>query len=473
MFALNLWLNVDYMEIDANPKKERIDLLLFNKNLVKSRSAAQALIKRGVVFCNGQKVLKASDQFPVDSSLTITKPLPYVGRGGEKLAGALKSFSLDLSGQVVLDIGSSTGGFTDCALQHGAKRVVAVDVGTLQFDEALKKDSRIELHEQTDIRNFVSNERFNTITIDVSFISLTEVLAKAQELLAPQGNIIALIKPQFEVGKDGLSRKGIVKDTKLLDEAVYKIKRFASQLGLEVKQLIPSPIQGGDGNQEFLAHIAQNQLPGIHTVWKPVGPSSNQFLNQLRRTLNKKKIGHAGTLDPLAEGILVIGIDREGTKLLDSCIKQNKEYLAEIFLGAVSETDDREGPVVEVPTKNAPPSREEIEKTLKELTGVISQTPPKYSALKINGKPAYERVRNGEVVNLTPRKVEIFNIEVIDYRFPTLTIKVTCGSGTYIRTLSRDIGEKLGTGAYLASLTRTRVGNFSEKTLWDFPQPTK
>lgn len=458
-----------------SPEKIRIDSLLHEKGLAKSRSSAQSLIERGFVLADGKKIEKVSQLVSPVANITITEDLPFVGRGGEKLAQALDIFKIDVVNKKALDIGSSTGGFTDCLLQRGASHVTAIDVGTDQFDKDLRNDPRITLLEQTDFRDYgkkylaSADELFDIIVIDVSFISLTEILPVARALLRPDGIIVALIKPQFEVGKDELSRGGIVRDAKLHEKVLEKVQLFSLQNDLEIKAIIDSPILGGDGNKEFLAKIEHKTLPGIHTIWKPVGASSNQYLNILRRTINKKKIGHAGTLDPLAEGILIIGIDRTGTRLMDSFMKQEKEYVASIELGATSETDDGEGPI----TKKDPhsyriPNEEAIKKALSDFIGTIDQIPPKYSALKIGGKPAYERIRKGEKFELSSRKVEIRSIDIINYKFPHLEVKVTCGSGTYIRTLAKDLGEKLQTGAYLTGLIRTRIGTMNKYTCRDF-----
>lgn len=204
----------------------------------------------------------------------------------------------------------------------------------------------------------------------------------------------------------------------------------------------------------------------IFSVNKPKGPSSNQFLNEIRRTIGIKKVGHAGTLDPLASGVLIIGIGRDGTKQMGAFMGQEKEYVAELTLGSTSVTDDAEGPISlyidqeKLQAFSQSLHEEKIEEILKEFIGNIIQIPPSYSAIKIDGKEAYKRVRDGEKVTMSPRTVSIRKIEIVSYAWPRLTLKVTCGSGTYIRTLARDVGEKLGTGAYLSELTRTRIGNF-------------
>lgn len=195
-------------------------------------------------------------------------------------------------------------------------------------------------------------------------------------------------------------------------------------------------------------------------VNKPKGISSNGLLNKIRKIAKTKKVGHGGTLDPLASGVLVVAIGRESTKKLTSSIRGNKEYVAEVFLGATSTTDDEEGEkdFFEV---NNPPKLEEIKKILSNFIGEIMQRPPIFSALKIKGKRAYEYAREGKDLKLEVRPVTINDIEVLQYEYPVLKIRVESGSGVYIRSLARDIGESLGTGAYLKNLIRTKVGDFN------------
>lgn len=200
----------------------------------------------------------------------------------------------------------------------------------------------------------------------------------------------------------------------------------------------------------------------IIAIYKPAGPSSNAVLERIRRITGVKKVGHAGTLDPLARGVLVVGIGTEATKKLKNIVTQKKKYCATIRLGISSATDDEEGDKTEYKITRIP-SQEEILKVLNQFTGIISQVPPRYSAVKIHGKEAYKRARRGEIFELPPRKVEIKNIQLIDYRWPVLKIKVTAGPGVYIRALARDIGITLGTGGYLIDLERTRVGQFTNE----------
>jgi len=197
----------------------------------------------------------------------------------------------------------------------------------------------------------------------------------------------------------------------------------------------------------------------IIAIDKPKGITSHDVVNIIRRATGIKKVGHGGTLDPLATGVLVIAIGRSATKQLDKYVAGEKEYEATIKLGETSTTEDEEGEKTKISGKE--PSKDELQDVLNNFTGTITQTPPIYSALKVKGKAAYIYARKGEILNLEPRKVEIKKIELLKYNYPLLTIKVTCGKGVYIRSLARDIGEKLSTGAYLADLRRTRVAEFT------------
>lgn len=203
-------------------------------------------------------------------------------------------------------------------------------------------------------------------------------------------------------------------------------------------------------------------MKGIFSVYKPKGPTSHDIINILRKITGIRKIGHAGTLDPLASGVLVVGIGREKTKKLQAIVKDEKEYLATIRLGAESTTDDEEGEKIITP-RVVKPKIAEIQKIIREFQGEIFQTPPMYSAVKIRGRKAYKLARKGEIPLLKPRKVEVKKIRIISYQWPYLTIQATTGPGVYIRSLARDIGRKLNTGGYLYHLERLRVGNFTQE----------
>lgn len=201
----------------------------------------------------------------------------------------------------------------------------------------------------------------------------------------------------------------------------------------------------------------------IIAVYKPKGPTSHDVVNTVRRITGERRVGHAGTLDPLASGVLVVGIGREATKQLALIVAKEKEYVAKICLGMTSTTDDEEGEKKVMTNKPIHINEQMIENTLQTFTGEISQTPPLYSAVKVKGKEAYKLARKGKEVILEPRKVLVKSIEIIDYNYPTLQIRAVTGPGVYIRSLARDIGEKLGVGGYLAELERTRVGQFTRE----------
>lgn len=204
-------------------------------------------------------------------------------------------------------------------------------------------------------------------------------------------------------------------------------------------------------------------------IIKPKGPTSNRVLTQIKKITGIKKIGHAGTLDPLASGVLVVAISRGSTKKIAEEVKKEKEYLATIKLGAYSATDDEEGEK-EIIKVSKVPEVSQVSQVINEFVGEIEQTPPVYSAIKIDGKEAYKYARKGEVVEMKKRPALIKDIQLLEYQYPILKIKVVTGPGVYIRTLARDMGERLGTGGYLADLGRTRVGDFTlenSKTLED------
>ena len=196
----------------------------------------------------------------------------------------------------------------------------------------------------------------------------------------------------------------------------------------------------------------------IISIYKPKGLTSNQIVQIIKKATGQK-VGHAGTLDPLACGVLVVGIGSDATKKLKEIVGQEKEYLAKIKLGFISETDDEEGKKEAVKIENIPDIAT-IENVIKNFIGKVAQIPPLYSAVKIKGKEAYKYARQGKIIELKPRVVEIKSIKILKYSWPFLEIKVVCGAGVYIRSLARDIGKKLGIGAYLADLERIRVGNF-------------
>jgi 23S rRNA (cytidine1920-2'-O)/16S rRNA (cytidine1409-2'-O)-methyltransferase len=246
-------------------KRERIDKLLVARGFASTRTKAQALVMSGVVLANEQRVEKPSQEFSKDAAIRIKGDSPeskYASRGGLKLEAALREFQIVVKDSVCLDVGASTGGFTDCLLQHGAKRVVALDVGHSQLDWKIRNDLRVEVREGVNARYLSAKdfaEQFDLIVVDVSFISLTQILPPLPELLKQHGKIIALIKPQFEVGKSDVGKGGIVRDPELHKQSIEKINACALSLNLRAEGLIESPILGAEGNKEFLA-VYSNDL---------------------------------------------------------------------------------------------------------------------------------------------------------------------------------------------------------------------
>lgn len=242
-------------------KTERADALLVAKGLCDSREQAKRLILAGEVR-HGDRVLdKPSTKVPLDADLAIKEKPRFVGRGGLKLEAALDAFHINPSGWVCIDIGASTGGFTDCLLQRGAVRVHAVDVGTNQLVWKLRNDPRVVVKEQFNARQMTPadiGEPVRLAVMDLSFISLTKVLPAVFSVLDEQGELVCLIKPQFELQREDISKGGIVRDPGLHQQAIYKINDFVAKTpGFEWRGLIPSPITGTDGNQEFLAWITR------------------------------------------------------------------------------------------------------------------------------------------------------------------------------------------------------------------------
>jgi len=241
--------------------KLRLDRLLVERGLVESRERGHALILAGNVLVQGQKQDKAGALVPEDAELRILgEVLPYVSRGGLKLEGALKEFKISAEGKTALDVGASTGGFTDCLLQHGAKKVYAVDVGYGQLAWKLRQDPRVITIERVNIRDIASSlipEPIDIAVIDVSFISLEKVVPSILKFLKSESELIALIKPQFEVGREQVGKGGIVRDEAARSAAVDRVTDFIRRSGLEVKGVMPSPITGQDGNVEFLMHAVR------------------------------------------------------------------------------------------------------------------------------------------------------------------------------------------------------------------------
>jgi 23S rRNA (cytidine1920-2'-O)/16S rRNA (cytidine1409-2'-O)-methyltransferase len=233
-------------------RKQRLDIALVERGLAPSREKAQAMILAGGVRVGGQTEKRASAAVPVDAAIDIEQPPRFVGRGGDKLDHALRTFQIDVGGKVALDVGASTGGFTDALLQRGASRVYAVDVGHGQLDQRLRQDPRVVTMERTHIRDVPTlPEQPQLATIDVSFISLTQALPPVIALLPPRSPIIALIKPQFEAGKDQVPRDGVVRDALIHAQVIGNVGWWAVNHGLRVRGLTTSPLLGPAGNREF------------------------------------------------------------------------------------------------------------------------------------------------------------------------------------------------------------------------------
>jgi len=241
--------------------KLRIDLALVRRGLAESRERAQAMIVAGQVMVNNQKVEKAGALVPGDGDIRILgTPMPYVSRGGLKLEAALREFKVDVSGKTAMDVGASTGGFTDCLLQHGCRKVYAVDVGYGQMAWKLRQDQRVVVIERVNIRDMAPSlvpEQVDIAVIDVSFISLEKVIPAVQQFLKPVAAVIALIKPQFEVNREQVGKGGIVRDDAAREAAKERITAFVQEQGFDVRGVIPSPITGQDGNVEYLIHAVR------------------------------------------------------------------------------------------------------------------------------------------------------------------------------------------------------------------------
>jgi 23S rRNA (cytidine1920-2'-O)/16S rRNA (cytidine1409-2'-O)-methyltransferase len=243
---------------ERKPAKRRIDQLLVERGLAESRERAQALILAGYVNVGGRRIDKPGQTLPVDAAIDVTERLRYVSRGGLKLEGAIRHFGIDPHDKTCLDVGSSTGGFTDCLLQHGAARVYAFDVGTGQLDWKLRNDARVVVREGINARYLTPSdigEPVDLIVCDVSFISVTLIVPVLPPLLRPSGEMVILIKPQFEVGRDQVGKGGIVRDPALHREVCERIEGAVQALRFRTA-VMESPITGAEGNREFLLYAA-------------------------------------------------------------------------------------------------------------------------------------------------------------------------------------------------------------------------
>ncbi len=241
--------------------KIRLDQLLVKRGLAETREKAKAMIMAGLVHVDGIQVDKAGHLVPVSASILLKEAhRPYVSRGGQKLEAALEHFSVNVKGQVLLDVGASTGGFTDCLLQHGARKVIAIDVGYGQLHWKIRQDPRVEVLEKTNIRNLTPEDIHMPIhgaVIDVSFISLKLVVPPVSNLIKRHAFIISLIKPQFEVGKGQVGKGGVVRDPNLHQEVIERLRSFFESSGWTVQGHIPSPLLGPKGNREFLIYMTR------------------------------------------------------------------------------------------------------------------------------------------------------------------------------------------------------------------------
>ena len=242
--------------------KERLDVLLVKRGLVETREKAKTTLMAGLVLVNGQKIDKAGTMVKEDAEIRVLgDALPYVSRGGLKLEKAMETFEISMEGKVAADIGASTGGFTDCALQRGAAKVFAIDVGYGQLAWKLRSDPRVVNMERTNIR-YVRPEDIGELldfaSVDVAFISLTKVLEPAKGLLKDTGEIVALIKPQFEAGRGNVGKKGVVRDPEVHRSVIREVLAYSREIGFSPKGLTFSPIKGPEGNIEYLVHLVQS-----------------------------------------------------------------------------------------------------------------------------------------------------------------------------------------------------------------------
>lgn len=245
--------------------KKRLDVLLHERGLSESRQRAQADIMGGWVYVDGQQVLKAGTSVPEEASIEVRgQAIPYVSRGGLKLAKAMEVFGLDLTGMICADIGASTGGFSDCMLQHGASKVYAVDTGYGKLAWKLRTDERVVPLERTNARYLTHEqipEELDLASVDVSFISLRLILPALRGILGPEGQVVCLVKPQFEAGKDKVGKKGVVRDPKVHLEVLEHFLVHADEADFSVKDMTFSPIRGPEGNIEYLGHLTVGRGP--------------------------------------------------------------------------------------------------------------------------------------------------------------------------------------------------------------------
>lgn len=263
-------------------KKQRLDLVLVERGLVGSRAQAQRAISAGLVLVNGQIIDKPGAHVPLDAQLEMKENPRYVSQGGLKLEKALRTFHIDVTDKICLDIGASTGGFTDCLLQHGAKRVYAVDVGKGQLDWQLRTDPRVTVLEGINARYLKPEqigETVDIVTVDVSFISLKLIVPPLKEIVKPTGDLICLVKPQFEAGREHVQRGGVVRDPLIHQRVLEDLARFAQdQLQLSVANATFSPIKGPAGNIEFFVHLVSQPQKSAPIDWAGLVTQAHQEL---------------------------------------------------------------------------------------------------------------------------------------------------------------------------------------------------
>ena len=267
--------------------KERLDVLLVNRNLAESREKAKAIIMSGIVYVDGQKEDKAGSMFKEEAKIEVRgSTLKYVSRGGLKLEKAMTHFGVTLDQKICMDVGASTGGFTDCMLQNGAVKVYSVDVGHGQLAWKLRNDPRVVCMEKTNIRYVTPEEipdKIQFVSIDVSFISLTKVLGPVKALMEPDGQVVCLIKPQFEAGREKVGKKGVVRERSVHLEVIRMVAAFAGSIGFEALHLEFSPIKGPEGNIEYLLHL-RNDAGG--NVYENSSIDAEEIVNQAHETLD-------------------------------------------------------------------------------------------------------------------------------------------------------------------------------------------
>lgn len=268
-------------------KKERLDVLLVERKLAASREKAKAIIMSGIVFVDDEKEDKAGATFPVTARIEVRgNTLRYVSRGGLKLEKAMQEFDVSLQGAVCMDVGSSTGGFTDCMLQNGAIKVYAVDVGHGQLDWKLRNDERVVCMEKTNIRYVTEDDiadKLDFSSIDVSFISLTKVLLPVHALLKDKGQIVCLIKPQFEAGREKVGKKGVVRDKNVHKEVIHMVVDYAAGIGFHPLALTFSPVKGPEGNIEYLLHLRKEAV-----TFKTPAFDVDSVVDDSHKTLDKE-----------------------------------------------------------------------------------------------------------------------------------------------------------------------------------------